>query len=109
VRNLTEQAIARHHAPACWTITPAIVKEIRGKAAIRRTKATLDDGELLYLMKGIERRNPGRANVLRTLALFGLRPIELQHLTPKRDDHGTLRIWCRYRKSLAGSSRNPVG
>ena len=107
VRNLTDQAIARHHAPACWTITPAIVKELRGKAAIRRTKATLDDEELLYLIEGIERRNPGWANVLRTLALFGLRPIELQHLTPRRDERGTLRMWCSYRKNCGGQLTEP--
>jgi hypothetical protein len=107
IRNLTEHAMARHHAPACWTITTAIVKELRGKAPAKRTKATLSDQELLMLIEGIEQRNPGWANVIRTLTLFGLRPIELQFLTPKNDDHGELRMWCSYRKNCGGQLTAP--
>jgi hypothetical protein len=107
IRNLTDHAMARHHAPACWTITTAIVKELRGKAPAKRTKATLSDQELLMLIEGIEQRNPGWANVIRTLTLFGLRPIELQFLTPKNDDHGELRMWCSYRKNCGGQLTAP--
>lgn len=32
VRNLTDHAIARHRAPACWRIDVASIKELRGKA-----------------------------------------------------------------------------
>ena len=92
LRNLTDHAMARHHAPACWTISTATVKELRGKPATRRTKATLNDHELLRLIEGIEKRNPGWANVIQVLTLKGLRPIELQHLTPRTDDHGVLRM-----------------
>ncbi|WP_411876850.1 site-specific integrase [Vulcanococcus limneticus] len=102
IRNLTDHAMARHHAPACWTITPPMVKKLRGKAPEKRTKATLSDEQLLYLIDGVERRNPGWANVLRILALFGLRPIELQHLVPKHDDQGVLRLWCAYQKNCGG-------
>jgi hypothetical protein len=107
IRNLCDHAMARHHAPACWTITAAMVKELRGKSPPRRTKATLTDGELLGLIDGIEQRNAAWANVIRTLALFGLRPIELQHLTPKPDDHGRLRLWCSYRKNCGGQLTAP--
>jgi hypothetical protein len=62
----------------------AIVKEQRGKAPIRRTKATLGREVLSWLIEGIEPSNPGWANLLWTLALVWLRPIELQHHTPKR-------------------------
>lgn len=107
IRNLTDHAMARHHAAACWTITAPIVKNLRGKAPEKRTKATLSDSEMLYLIEGVDRRNPGWANVLRTLALFGLRPIELQHLVPKPDDQGVLRMWCSYRKNCGGQLTAP--
>ncbi len=107
LRNLTAHAMARHHAPVYWTITPDIVKELRGKAPAKRTKAELSDEELIYLINGIDSRNPGWANVLRTLTLFGLRPIELQHLVPKKDEHGVLRMWCSYRKNCGGQLTEP--
>ena len=75
LRNFTDHAIARHHAAACWKIDRTSIKELKGKSPKKRTKATLDDAELLYLINGMERRNPGWANVLRLLALYGLRPI----------------------------------
>lgn len=107
IRNLTDHAMARHHAPACWTITAPMVKTLRGKAPEKRTKATLPDPEMLYLIEGVEKRNPGWANVLRTLSLFGLRPVELQHLVPKPDDQGVLRMWCSYRKNCGGQLTAP--
>jgi len=107
IRNLTDHAMARHHAPACWTITTPMVKTLRGKSSDKRTKATLADPEMLYLIEGVESRNPGWANVLRTLALFGLRPVELQHLVPKPDDQGMLRMWCSYRKNCGGQLTAP--
>ncbi len=107
IRNLTDHAMARHHAPACWTITPPTVKKLRGKAPEKRIKATLTDAQLIHLINGVDRRNPGWANVLRTLALFGLRPIELQHLVPKPDDKGVLRMWCAYRKNCGGQLTAP--
>ncbi|MFS6828481.1 site-specific integrase [Cyanobium sp. ATX-6F1] len=107
IRNLTDHAMARHHAAACWTITAPIVKNLRGKTSEKRTKATLSDSEMLYLIEGVDRRNPGWANVLRALALFGLRPIELQHLVPKPDDQGVLRMWCSYRKNCGGQLTAP--
>ncbi|MEI7665585.1 MAG: hypothetical protein WCI65_06015 [Synechococcaceae cyanobacterium ELA263] len=33
----------RQQAPICWTITPALLKELRDKAAIRRNKVTLPE------------------------------------------------------------------
>jgi integrase len=107
IRNLTEYAVARHRAPTCWTITPAMVKELRGKTAEKRTKAILCDDELIHLIRGIDRRNPGWANVIRILTLFGLRPIELQHLTPKSDSSGVLQMWCSYRKNCGGQLTAP--
>jgi hypothetical protein len=103
LRNLTDHAIARHHAARCWQITALDIKELRGKAAKRRRKATLSDTELQFLIGGIESRNPGWANVIRLLTLLGLRPIELQHLVPNRKEDGSLGLWCSYEKTCGSS------
>ena len=103
LRNLTDHAIARFGAAKSWQITTVDIKELRGKAAKKRRKATLSDTELQFLIDGIASRNPGWGNVIRVLALFGLRPIELQHLTPNTRDDGSLGIWCSYEKTCGAS------
>ena len=75
LRNLTEHAVARHHQPSCWQISGASIKELRGRSAPKRTKATLEDQELLDLIEAIESRNAEWANVLRLLTQYGLRPV----------------------------------
>lgn len=103
LRNLTDHAIARHGAARSWQITPADIKELRGKAGKKRRKAALSDTELTYLIDGIASRNPRWANVIRLLTLFGLRPIELQHLVPNTTEDGSLGIWCSYEKTCGAS------
>jgi len=107
LRNLTDHAVARHHQPSCWRISNASIKELRGRPAAKRTKATLEDQELLDLIDAIEARNPGWANVLRLLTQYGLRPMELQHLTVKTDEAGIKRLWCSYRKACGAQRTEP--
>jgi integrase len=107
LRNLTEHAIARHRAANCWQIDTASIKELKGKTPKKRTKATLDDSEILYLVNGIEERNPGWANVIRLLTLYGLRPVELQYLKPKKRDDGNIGMWCSYSKNCGGALTDP--
>lgn len=107
LRNLTEHAVARHHQPGCWQISAASIKELRGRSAVKRFKATLEDVELLTLIDGIEARNAEWANVIRLLTQYGLRPVELQHLTAKIDEGGTLRLWCSYRKTCGAQMTAP--
>jgi len=107
LRNLTDHAVARHHQPSCWRISSASIKELRGRPAPKRTKATLEDQELLNLIEAIEARNPGWANVLRLLTQYGLRPTELQHLTVKSDENGVKRLWCSYRKACGAQRTEP--
>ena len=107
VRNFTDHAIARHRAAACWRIDVASIKELRGRPPKKRVKAVLKDGQLLYLINGVEARNPGWANVLRLLALYGLRPVELQHIQGKRRDDGSLGMWCGYQKNCGGTLTEP--
>ena len=103
LRNLTDHAIARFGAAKSWQITSVDIKELRGKPAKKRRKATLSDSELIFLIDGVASRNPRWANVLRIMALFGLRPIELQHLTPNTREDGSLGAWCTYEKTCGGS------
>ena len=104
LRNLTDHAIARHGATRNWQITPADIRELRGKAGKKRRKATLTDTELQFLIDGIASRNPRWANVIRILTLFGLRPIELQYLVPNTAEDGSLGIWCSYEKTCGAAS-----
>ena len=103
LRNLTDHAISRFGAAKAWQITAVDIKELRGKPAKRRRKATLSDTELQFLIDGIASRNQRWANVIKVLALFGLRPIELQHLTPNTRDDGSHGVWCTYEKTCGGS------
>ena len=103
LRNLTDHAISRFGAAKAWQITAVDIKELRGKAAKKRRKATLSDTELQFLIDGIASRNQRWANVIKVLALFGLRPIELQHLTPNTRDDGSHGVWCTYEKTCGGS------
>jgi len=107
VRNLTDHAIARHRATSCWRIDVASIKELRGKAPKKRLKATLDDREIQHLIEAVQARNPGWANVLRLLALYGLRPIELQYIQAKKREDGSLGMWCGYQKSCGGVFTDP--
>ena len=103
LRNLTDHAIARFGAAKSWQVTSADIQALRGKPPKKRRKATLSDSELILLIDGIASRNPRWANVLRIMTLFGLRPIELQHLTPNTREDGSLGIWCRHAKTCGGS------
>lgn len=107
LRNLTDYAVARCHAAACWKIDTSSIRELKGKKTTKRTKATLDDKDLLNLIDIIEDRNPRWANVLRLLALYGLRPVELQYLTAKRRTDGSIGLWCSYSKNCGGALTAP--
>ena len=89
LRNFTEHAVTRHRQPSCWQISGTSIKELRGCPAPKRVKATLEDQELLTLIDAIEARNPQWANVIRLLTQYGLRPVELQHLSAKLDEAGS--------------------
>lgn len=107
LRNLTDHGVTRFHLEAFWRMDRATIKELKGRPAKKKPKATLDDREILYLINGVDRRNPAWANILRLMALYGLRPIELQHLRPKIKEDGTLGLWCSYEKNCGGSLTDP--
>lgn len=107
LRALTDHGIARHGLAKSWGITSTDVKELRGRRPERRVKATLADAEILSMIESLEQRNQQWANVLRLMALYGLRPVELQHLQPKQRDDGTIGMWCSYRKTCGGVKTAP--
>jgi hypothetical protein len=86
--NLTKHAVARPHQPACWQISSASIKELRGRPVLKRTKAALDDQEILDLIDAIETRNGGRANGMRVLTLYGLQPVLLAAGRELKGQHG---------------------
>ncbi len=45
--------------------------------------------------------------MIRLLALFGLRPIELQHIRPKKRDDSSLGLWHSYAKNCDGALTDP--
>ena len=48
-------------------------------------------------------------NVLLVMAVYGLRPEELMHLTPKVNPNtGKLQLWCSYRKAAGGRSKKTM-
>ena len=98
LRNFIDHGIACHGVAKSWSITLTDIKELRGKRPAKREKAILSDVEILALIESLEKRNQQWANVIRLMALYGLRPIELQHLVPKTRPDGTLGMWCKYEK-----------
>ena len=90
--------------PAGWQISQTSIRELRGRPAEKKTKATLPDQEVLDLIEAVGTRNEGWGNVLRLMVLYGLRPIELQYLSPRLTDQGDLGLWCSYRK-ISGPNR----
>jgi hypothetical protein len=67
IRNLTDHGVSRFGLEACWRLDRATIKELKGRPAKKRIKATLEDGELLYLIEGIDGRNKSWSNVFRLL------------------------------------------
>ncbi|MCT0224009.1 hypothetical protein [Synechococcus sp. CS-1328] len=65
---------------------------------------------MLALIESLPADAPGRrwADVLRLLAELGLRPIELKHLSVRREaGSGELIWWCSYRKRSGGGMTAP--
>lgn len=74
-----------------------------GKAKVKREVAILSDIQILQLIDAspsVEWRN-----LLLVMAVFGLRPEEVMHLTPKMNfklKKPKLQLWCSYQKAAGG-------
>ena len=101
-------AVSRHKAPASWLITEFDKDELIPKAPKPRLKAVLDDLEMLRLIELADATNVRWGNVFRLLTQFGLRPIELQHLSSRINPvTGKPAIWCNYRKAGGEEETEP--
>jgi integrase len=106
-RELCVQALDRwlrfcvhdHGLPAgSWTLSERDSKRFRGRRAEKRVKATLTDLEILQLVEATT--HTGWRNALMLLALYGLRPEELNHLQAREHPStGDLMLFCSYRKT----------
>ncbi|CAI8332428.1 MAG: Uncharacterised protein [Synechococcus sp. MIT S9220] len=78
-----------------------------GKADEKKEIAILSDLQIIELLDSV----PTEAwrNVLLVMAVYGLRPEELMHLTPKvNPTTGKLQLWCSYRKAAGGRSKKTM-
>ena len=107
IKNLLQYAVSRHPQPQSWILNEFDYEELRGKKPKSRVKAILNDFEILNLVNVIEDMNPHWANAIKLLALYGLRPVELQHLSVKRNPHGDWQLWCDYQKTVNGKKTAP--
>ena len=93
-----------------WTLDAVDAKRFRGRSGDRRIKATLGDVEILAFIDALPATKAGEqwANAFRLMALYGLRPEELNHLQPRQHPHsGVLMLFCTYRKVCGGSRTAP--
>ncbi|WP_156097869.1 hypothetical protein [Synechococcus sp. KORDI-100] len=111
VRRFLDFAVEVHRLPAqTWTLTDRAAKQLRGKRPERRTVAAITDAEILHLLNSLSNTAAGDRwrNAIKLLALFGLRPEELNHLTVREHPTtGKPALFCTYRKKNARGSTEP--
>lgn len=111
VRRFLDFAVETQHLPAeSWTLTDRAAKQLRGKRPERRTVAAITDVEILGLLDSLPETaacNRWR-NALKLMALYGLRPEELHHLTVREHPTtGQPTLFCTYRKVNARGATEP--
>ena len=111
LRRFLDFAVEVHHLPAqSWTLTDRAAKQLRGARPQRRTVACITDVEILRLLASL----PETAacdrwrNALKLMALYGLRPEELNHLEVREHPTtGQPALFCTYRKVNARGATAP--
>jgi integrase len=91
-----------------WRVSASSRKRLKGRAVPgeQRQKTTLTDAEILQLIASI--KSEPWANAIKLLALYGLRPEELNHLEARPDARkDVLRMWCGYSKTCGRGSTPP--
>lgn len=100
-----------HGLPAnSWTLSDRDRKHLKGRKAEKRTKATLTDLELLRLLDSLPSSEASIrwGNAIKLMALYGLRPEELNHLTVREHPTtGTPVLFCTYRKVCGSTCTEP--
>lgn len=94
-----EFAVRRHGVDRAFLILEDDKLELLPKQPKKRKKAVIDDTDLLELIRIADAHAPGWGNVLRILTQYGLRPIEMEHLTvQKHPVTKKMSFWCSYEK-----------
>ena len=111
VKRFLDFAVEVHHLPAqSWTLTDRATKQLRGKRSERRTVAAITDVEILGLLDSLPKTaacNRWR-NAIKLLALYGLRPEELNHLVVREHPTtGQPALFCTYRKVNGSGKSEP--
>lgn len=106
--------VEREHFPEHWRPPDRLQAHIgvasRERAPGHRKGDPFDDLEILALLDALPTDAAGRrwGDAIRLLAELGLRPIELQHLSVRREPaSGELIWWCDYRKRSGGGMTEP--
>ena len=93
-----------------WTVTARVAKQMKGDKAKRRIVATPTDSELLRLIDSLptDVRCQRWRNALRLMALYGLRPEELNHLVAREHPStGEAALFCTYEKVCGSTKTEP--
>lgn len=104
--------VRRQRKLSHWTPPPSLA-DLVGRSpsgTLRREAATLTDIEISRLIESFPADSAGSrwGDAIYLMAVLGLRPIELLHLSVKEDKtDGTEYWWCNYRKRSGGGVTNP--
>lgn len=110
-KQFLEFAVEVHHLPsASWTLTDRAAKQLRGDGPGRREVACLSDVEILDLLDSFPETAAGDRwrNAVRLMALYGLRPEELNHLVVQEHPKtGKPALKCTYLKAAQKKNGRP--
>ncbi|MCX5969128.1 MAG: site-specific integrase [Cyanobacteria bacterium] len=104
--------VAREGFSLIWT-PPSSLAELIGRppsGSIKREAATLTDAEIIQLLESFPQDESGVrwTEAIHLMALLGLRPIELLHLSVRVDKaSGQPHWWCSYQKRSGGGVTHP--
>ena len=107
-----EYCVTRENAPASWQPPTNRKIHIGRKAAKAKTqkKDPITDQEILNLIDQIQSTAAGVkwANVLKLIAEYGLRPVEIKYLHVRTDNKTNEEyLWCSYEKRSGGGITKP--
>lgn len=107
-------AVERFHCPNCWLPPVKLTKQVgrpsQEQAPGFRKGNPIPDLEILALIDSLQGRQRcvQWASAFRLLALLGLRPVELHHLSVRLDPStGEPIWWCSYRKRTGSGLTAP--
>ena len=104
LKTFLDFAVHEHHQPQCWLVSDRDHKKLRGAQRKQRLKAYPTDEECLALFDLLEKdnpNNPGWANVIRLMRVYGIRMWEANYLVAKTDPRGQLSLFVTAGKTYA--------